>query len=104
MRTRSGGIGLTASPPANGCHPSGMFFDDEFGTETISMHSFVRDLTLISIVAMATVSLAADAEKPAPAKTDAGDWDAMRGIGPRGYVCHFTRRPIEIDGKADESA
>ncbi len=33
-----------------------------------------------------------------------GDWDAMKPIVPRGYVCGFTDKPIVVDGRLDEPA
>ena len=39
-------------------------------------------------------------QAPAPAT----DWDRMKGIQPRGYVCRRAERPIAIDGRLDEPA
>ncbi|OLE60036.1 MAG: hypothetical protein AUI36_12760, partial [Cyanobacteria bacterium 13_1_40CM_2_61_4] len=34
--------------------------------------------------------------------SESGDWDRMKSITPRGYVCHRTSAPLSIDGKLDE--
>ena len=37
-----------------------------------------------------------------PSWSESGDWDRMKSITPRGYVCHRTSAPLSIDGKLDE--
>jgi len=34
----------------------------------------------------------------------AEDWEKMKGITPKGYVCGFTKGPVVIDGRLDEPA
>jgi len=34
----------------------------------------------------------------------ADDWERMKTITPRGYVCGFTEKPLVIDGRLDEPA
>ena len=39
-----------------------------------------------------------------PALGQASDWEQMKTIVPRNYVCGLSKAPIEIDGKLDDSA
>lgn len=52
---------------------------------------------------LATAAAAADPPDPAHG-LGAGQWEAMRAIVPRQYLCHFTREPIAVDGQAKEAA
>ncbi|HEX3998374.1 MAG TPA: carbohydrate-binding family 9-like protein [Pirellulales bacterium] len=57
---------------------------------------------LASVLLFAATAFAAEptAKPPSPA----GQWDAMRSIVPQQYLCHFTREPIAVDGRAREAA
>ncbi len=72
-------------------------------------------LTLLAATGGTFAARAGEAPKKTDGKTvadaaahkldsDAGDWDSMRAIKPREYLCHFTDRPIVVDGRADEPA
>jgi hypothetical protein len=59
----------------------------------------------ISVAVILSTAAGAHADSPDPAHgLGAGEWEAMRAIVPRQYLCHFTREPIAIDGQAKERA
>jgi hypothetical protein len=59
---------------------------------------------MIEFFTVAIFSIAAVAAEPPVKIPAAGDWESMRSIKPRQYLCHATREPIAIDGRAQESA
>jgi hypothetical protein len=60
---------------------------------------------LAAVLLLSLTRSAAGADSPDPARgLGAGEWETMRAIVPRQYLCHFTSEPISIDGEAKESA
>jgi len=63
-----------------------------------------RATIIAALFACVVLGAAAIADEPAKPMTAAGDWDSMRSIQPRQYLCHITHDPITIDGQAREAA
>ena len=57
-----------------------------------------------SAAAPATSPAATTAAAPAPPQYSYADWEKMRPIRPRGYVCYRAGGPVVIDGRGDEAA
>jgi len=56
------------------------------------------------LFAIAVCCTTAAAAEPLAKQSGAGDWEFMRSIQPRQYLCPFTQEPIAIDGRAREAA
>jgi hypothetical protein len=69
------------------------------------MPTFANLLGSITLLMSAWVGLSAECAEPTVKSAGpAGDWELMRNIVPRHYLCHATGAPLKIDGLAAEPA
>jgi len=64
---------------------------------------FVRSWTRMACLFLGIFS-SAHAQPPASPSNPAGEWNSMRSIAPRGYLCNRTSSPILIDGALTDDA